>query len=101
MFHANRHSHVIPGVGTLKLRKLRNRTRHGEPQDEWAELAETGHRAVDHPAGEEIDEGVPEANHQEHRADHRCGQAGDIGEVGDRNAVPIEKARSMAKSPRP
>jgi hypothetical protein len=49
--------------------------------DEGPELAPPGHGAVDHPAGEEVGEGVPQSHDEEHGADGGGGKADDIGVI--------------------
>jgi hypothetical protein len=45
------------------------------------EFAPAGHRTVDHPAGEEVGESVPQSYDEEHGADGSGGKADDIGVI--------------------
>jgi hypothetical protein len=49
--------------------------------DEGAKFAPAGHRTVDHPAGEEVGESVPQSYDEEHGADGGGGKADDIGVI--------------------
>ena len=55
--------------------------RHGEEEDERAELAPAGHGPVHRAAGDQVGEGVPEPHDEEHRPDRGGGEAGDVGVV--------------------
>jgi hypothetical protein len=51
------------------------------PLGDQPELAPSGLGAVDDPAGEDVGEGVPEPDHQEHRADGGGADARHVGVV--------------------
>jgi len=65
----------------VERQEAHHQQRHGEEEDERAELAPAGHRPVHGAARDQVGEGVPEAHDEEHRAHRGGGQSRDVGVV--------------------
>jgi hypothetical protein len=68
-------------AGTWKVRKLVNSSGMAPKRQERTELPPRGHRAVHDPARQQIGEGVPQSDDEEHGADGGRGDAGHVGVV--------------------